>query len=63
MVFGSLIFSMVLWIVGLFILYIVISTAVKDGINKSDVGQFIESKYGVKEDKKSFLDSDFDNDK
>jgi hypothetical protein len=62
-VFGSLILSIVLWIVGLFILYIVISTAVKDGINKSVVGQFIENKYGCKEDKKSFLDSDLDNDK
>ncbi|MEK3886675.1 hypothetical protein [Bacillus sp. FSL K6-3431] len=61
MVFGSLIFSIILWIVGLFILYIVISTAVKDGINKSVVGQFIETKYGVKEDKKSFLNSDLDN--
>lgn len=63
MVFGSLVFSIILLIVGLFILYIVISTAVKDGINKSVVGQFIEKKYGVKEDKKSFFDSDLDNDK
>ncbi|MFB5281867.1 hypothetical protein [Peribacillus sp. Hz7] len=63
MVFGSLVFSIILWIVGLFILYIVISTAVKDGINKSVVGQFIEQKYGVKDDKKSFFDSDLDNDK
>lgn len=63
MVFGSLIGSIILWIVGLFILYIVILTAVKDGINKSVVGQLIEKKYGVKEDKKSFLDSDLDNDK
>ncbi|MFB5282459.1 hypothetical protein [Peribacillus sp. Hz7] len=62
MVFGSLVFSIILWIVGLFILYIVISAAVKDGINKSVVGQFIEKKYGVKGDKKSFLDSDLDND-
>lgn len=63
MVFGSLAFSIILWIVGLFILYIVILTAVKDGINKSVVGQFIEKEYRVKENKKSFLDSDLDNDK
>jgi hypothetical protein len=62
-VFSSLVFSIILWIVGLFILYIVISTAVKDGINKSVVGQYIEKKYGVKKDKNSFLDSDLDNDK
>lgn len=37
--------------------------AVKDGINKSVVGQFIEKKYRVRYDKKSFLDNDLDNDK
>ncbi len=63
MVVASGVISIVFWIVGLFILYIVISTAVKNGINKSTVGQFIERKYGVKEEKKSFLDSDLDNDK
>ena len=63
MVFGSLVFSILLWIIGLFILYIVILTAVKEGINKSVVGQFIEQRYGVKNDKKSFLDKDLDNDK
>ncbi|MCM3791114.1 hypothetical protein M3221_22510 [Domibacillus indicus] len=63
MAFDSLVFSIILWIVGLFILYIVILTAVKDGINKSVIGQFIEKKYGTEEDKKSFLDSDLDNDK
>lgn len=47
-------------VVGLFILYIVISTAVKEGINRSAVGQFIEKKYGMEESKKSFLDSDLD---
>jgi hypothetical protein len=60
---GSFIFSIILWIVGLFILYLVISTAVKDGINKSVVGQYIEKISGPKDSKKSFLDSDLDNDK
>ncbi|MCQ6275916.1 hypothetical protein JMM81_13265 [Bacillus sp. V3B] len=58
-----LVINIILLIVGLFILYIVISTAVKDGINKSVVSQYIEKKYGVKDNKKSFLDSDLDNDK
>jgi ABC-type lipoprotein release transport system permease subunit len=62
-VFGSFFFSIVLWIIGLFILYLIISTAVKDGINKSVVGQFIEKKNGIKNDRKSFLDSDLDNEK
>ncbi|MFY0783217.1 hypothetical protein AB1K18_23440 [Peribacillus simplex] len=48
-------------IVGLFILYIVIETAVRKGINNSIIGQFHEKKYGVKEDKKSFIDDDLDN--
>jgi hypothetical protein len=61
--FGFLIFSIILLIIGLLILYIVISTAVKDGINKSVVGQLIEKKFGIKDDRKSFLDSDVDNDK
>ncbi|MFJ9384047.1 hypothetical protein ACIROD_09945 [Peribacillus sp. NPDC101481] len=47
--------------VGLFILYIVIETAVRKGINNSIIGQFLEKKYGVKEDNKSFLDDDLDN--
>jgi hypothetical protein len=63
MVLGSLVFSLCLWIVGLFILYLVISTAVRDGINKSVIGKFIEDKYGLKENSKSILDNDLDNDK
>lgn len=58
-----LVLNIILFIVCLFVLYIVVSKAVRDGINKSVVGQFIEKKYGVKENKKSFLDSDLDNDK
>ncbi|WP_404357534.1 hypothetical protein LG291_03770 [Cytobacillus firmus] len=62
MVFGSLLLSILLWVIGLFILYIVISAAVRDGINKSVAGQFLENKYGIKKDKDSFLDRDLDND-
>lgn len=59
---GPLVFSIVIVIVALFILYIVISTAVKDGINKSVVGQYLEKENGVIEKKKTFLDNDLDND-
>ncbi|MCG3418206.1 hypothetical protein [Oceanobacillus jordanicus] len=59
---GSFVGTIVLWIMGLVILYFVIYTAVKDGINKSLVGQFIEKNYDVKEEKKSFLDNDLDSD-
>ena len=57
----KVIISIVFTIVGLFILYIVIETAVRKGINNSIIGQFLEKKYGIKEDKKSFLDDDLDN--
>ncbi|KQU15300.1 hypothetical protein ASG65_27370 [Bacillus sp. Leaf13] len=55
------IIPIVFYIVGLFILYIVIETAVRRGINSSIIGQCLEKKYGIKEDKKSFLDDDLDN--
>lgn len=41
--------SILLWIVGLLILYVVVFTAVKDGIDKSEVGQFIKTNYGAKD--------------
>ncbi|MGG0288718.1 hypothetical protein ABEY41_27305 [Peribacillus butanolivorans] len=59
----KVIIPIVFTIVGLFILYIVIETAVRKGINSSIIGQFLEKKYEIKEDKKSFLDDDLDNDK
>ncbi len=63
MVLGSFLFSIILWIAGIFILYIVISAAVRDGINKSVAGQLIETKYGINKKRDSFLDRDLDNDK
>ncbi|AND38352.1 MULTISPECIES: hypothetical protein [Cytobacillus] len=60
---GSFLFSIILWIAGIFILYIVISAAVRDGINKSVAGQLIETKYGINKKRDSFLDRDLDNDK
>lgn len=44
--------NIIFLIIGLFILYFIVSKAVKDGINKSVVGQFIEKKHGDKVDKK-----------
>ena len=42
--------TILLWIVGLLILYIVIFAAVKEGIDKSEVGRLIKTKYGVKDE-------------
>ncbi|OIK14439.1 hypothetical protein [Bacillus sp. MUM 13] len=53
----------ILYLIGLFILYLVIKTAVKEGINQSIVGKHLEKKYEHTEAKKSFFDSDLDNDR
>lgn len=53
-----LVFNIVFLIVCVFIMYVVITKAVKKGINQSVVGKFIEKNYGVKGSK-----SDLDNDK
>ena len=52
----------VLFLVGLFILYIVVETAVRNGINHSIIGQSLKKKHGMTEDKKSFFDDDLDQD-
>jgi hypothetical protein len=53
-----LLFNIVFLIVSVIIMYLVILKAVREGINQSVVGQFIEKKYGVKANT-----SDLDNDK
>lgn len=59
---ASQVFGMiVLWIAGLFILYLVIYKAVKDGINSSIVGQSREKTSNQGGKKKSWLDDDLDN--
>nr|GGG83575.1 hypothetical protein GCM10011398_31450 [Virgibacillus oceani] len=58
--------NLVLYIIGLFILYLIIQAAVRNGIDNSEVGKIIREKYGtdsiIKNDKKSFLDDDLDKD-
>ena len=55
--------SIVFFIIGLLILFAVIETAVRNGINSSIIGKYLESQSEIKEDKKSFLDDDLDNNK
>ena len=45
-----LLISILLGLVSLYIFYLVIYTAVKNGIDKSEVGQLMKTKYGVKEE-------------
>ena len=48
----------------LFILYIVIETAVRKGSNHSIIDQALENKLGITEEKKkAFFDNDLDDDK
>ncbi|MDO6654403.1 hypothetical protein [Anaerobacillus sp. 1_MG-2023] len=55
--------TIVLFIVSLFILYVVIESAVRRGINSSVIGKYLEEKHGMKEEHKpSFLDHDLDSD-
>ena len=55
------IISILLYIGSLFILYIVIETAVRKGINNSIIGQALQKKLGIEEEKKkSFFDNDLD---
>ncbi|WP_226036883.1 hypothetical protein [Aquibacillus saliphilus] len=51
--------GIIVYIISLFILYLVIETAVRRGINSSKIGQLIEDKY-EKEEKLSFFDNDLD---
>lgn len=54
--------SILLYLGSLFILYIIIETAVRKGINNSIVGRHLEEKYGANEVEKSFFDDDLDQD-
>lgn len=47
-------------VISLFILYLVIETAVRNGINNSKVGKLIDKQYGAPYKKSSFLDHDLD---
>ncbi|MGE6259238.1 DUF6019 family protein [Heyndrickxia sporothermodurans] len=57
----------VMYIIGLIVLYFVIEHAVVNGINKSKLGEYIDSKIDYPKDrinsnkKKSFLENDLDN--
>jgi len=52
--------TILLWIVGLFILYAVIFAAVKDAIDKSKVGQIVIKRYGVKEEIETICDEEIE---
>ncbi|MRH43489.1 hypothetical protein GH741_12450 [Aquibacillus halophilus] len=58
--------GVIFYIISLIILYFVIETAVRNGINRSKIGQFIEEQQEVQEHKQSreakqtFLNNDLD---
>lgn len=52
--------TILLWIVGLYITYLIIYAAVKDAIDKSEVGQIVKKKFGVKENIVSISDEEIE---
>ena len=48
------------WIVGLIILYVVIYAAVMEAIDKSEVGKILIKKYGVKKEMVTFSDEEIE---
>lgn len=50
--------SVIIYLVSLLLLYIVIETAVKNGINSSVIGRYIKEESGDKEEQKPDLDND-----
>lgn len=59
----AIVISVVLFIVVVVIFMNVIEIAVRNGINSSIIGQSLAKENGIKEDNKSFLESDLDNDR
>lgn len=59
----TVVISIVFFLVGVVVFMYVIEIAVRNGINRSVIGQFLEKENGIKENEKSFLNSDLDNDK
>lgn len=50
MMAGQVFGGAILGVIGLFILYLVIFTAVKDGIDRSEIGKLMKKKYEVKDE-------------
>lgn len=56
MVLGTVLLSLA----SLYVLYIVIFSAVKDGIDKSEVGKLLKAKYGVHAEKNPISDDEIE---
>ena len=52
--------SILSWIIGLIILYVVIYAAVMEAIDKSEVGKILIKKYGVKKEMVTFSDEEIE---
>jgi len=56
--------SILFYIIGIIVISVVIESAVRRGINSSTIGLYLKEKHGIKENrKKSFLDSDLDDER
>lgn len=52
--------EIVLWLFGMVVLYLVIYAAVKDGIDRSEVGKIIIKRYGKKKKKDEVSDEEIE---
>lgn len=59
---GSIGLFIIFTILALLLLYVVIEIAVKNGINNSILGRYLEEKMGLKEEKKRSSKDDFESD-
>lgn len=56
--------SIVMYVFSLFVLYIIIKTAVREGINSSIIGRVTKGKIGMTEEKKkSYFNNDLDDER
>ncbi|MFD1040539.1 hypothetical protein ACFQ3N_19360 [Virgibacillus byunsanensis] len=56
--FGGVIMSLLLYALGLFILYLVIQAAVRNGIDNSEVAKMMREKYGIQKNEEKFYPKD-----
>ncbi|WP_231566626.1 hypothetical protein [Pontibacillus marinus] len=53
-----MIISIVVYVISLLILYLIIETAVRNGINSSVIGEYLKKKHDEEEEREPDFDSD-----
>lgn len=53
-----MILSIVVYVISLLILYLIIETAVRNGINSSVIGEYLKKNHDEEEERRSDIDND-----